>query len=164
MPYAEVPDVTTLSPFPEVGESGPNDPKVAEDTVRKWIQLRSSELDLLLRLKAIEVPVTTPAELVDLLRMAVTYGAAAMLSNAPVIQLQNGGTQNVYLQEYLRIKDWLEERTAAELLGANLIPDPAPVAPAPPSLRRSRNRRVSGDYCDPWYNFPPVRYTGNHGG
>ena len=154
MPYADENDVSALNPFPKVGASSAGAPRVAPEQVRAWCQMRSSELDLALRLKGLDVPVSEPPELVDLLRMAVTYGAAAMLESAPKVR-RDDTEVNLYLQEYIRIKDWIEARTREELLGANLITG-SQSTPTPPGLSLSRNTAVARQ-CPQWYDRYPVR-------
>lgn len=155
MAYATVEDVTQLNSFPQVGTAAPGAPRIPPATVEKWIQLRSSELDFSLSLKGLAVPVTEPPALLDLLNLAVTYGAAAMLEGAP--KVKQGDTEvNTYLTEYLRIKAGLEARTREELIGGDLLPGPTSTL-LPPGLSLARNRRISRADCTPWYDAHPVR-------
>lgn len=155
MGYTTVKKVQALNAHPRTGVPNSKQAVVDEEDVKQWDQLRSSELDLVMKLKGIEVPITDPPELVDVLELAATYGVAAMLEGAPRTVLQNGTEINIYLQEFVRLKTWLEARTREELIGGGLL-ESTVVVPVPPGLSLARNANIRSD-PSPWYDHYPVR-------
>lgn len=112
--YASIADVVALNPFP----------KTDPEKVLQNIVMRAGELNTLLMTKGIEVPVTAPSHFVNMLRMAVTYGAAGMVEGAPVRGVDPRGVAenvNMYLSEYNRIKDWINSFDREALLNMGLI-------------------------------------------
>ena len=114
MAYADEQDTVNLIGFPTV----------PSEKIAAWNEQFSGDLDLLLSSKGVVVPVTGPPQLLQTLRLAVTYGTAAMID----AQSQKGrdasseqGAISIYQAQYDRIYNNLAALTAAQLENAGVI-------------------------------------------
>jgi hypothetical protein len=151
-PYGDPADVRALNGFPD-------GTVVSDDTLNGWLSQRAAELNLPFRARGATIPITGPADLVQTLRMANVYGAAAMLASAPSVTIapdQLQATVDVWLSEFKRLETLLIGVAQGDLMGLGVVLEGV-VRPArsAPGLALVGNSSTRG--CPPWYDAYPFR-------
>jgi len=152
MAYGVPKDVRALNGFPDASV-------VDDPTLNGWLNMRAGELNMMLRAKGVTVPVTAPDDIVQTLKLANVYGAAAMLASAPSVTIppdQLQATVDVWLSEFKRLEGLLAAFTTGDLINLGVAMDGTtkPTRTAP-SLVLAGNRRVR---CEPhWADAYPFR-------
>lgn len=160
MAYATPDDVTAIQPL--ASEETP-------EQVASWIAQREAEINLILSLKGVTVPVAiegAPEPLASfgrLLAAAATFGAAANSANAVIENVAGDRVThvNLHLNEFKRLLDTISNLTVEQLKLLS-VPPYAVVTPDTaiyPSAYALVGNRGAG-YCEPeWYDQWPVLRT-----
>lgn len=151
--YCAATDVRALDGFPDATV-------VPDLTVTGWTEQRAGELDVLMLAKGATVPVTAPPALVQMLKMANAYGAAAMLAAHPGNALGHDdlkGFVDTWLTEYIRLCGVLTSLSKEQLAAMGVpIATVTTITRTPPGMALSQSHLARE--CSDWRDaYPYIR-------